>query len=413
MNPQQPTQNIEISFFQLMLAVAKRKKFIIKFTLFSMILISVICFIIPLKWESKATISPIADNTTGIQLNANLLSSFGNLPLLASQKMDMALDFLTVMDSRTFREDIVRKFQLIDYFKITNSDSLKSMDIALRKYNDKIFRSSLEQQVNIIRLSAITSDKYLSKDIADYILRSLEKYVKYQRKIKSTLTREFLEQRTNEVKSRIDTLLVIKKDFESTGKAFDINEQTTKTLELYSSIVSKKMLNDIELEIAKQQFLPSNPKVKELEIENSLIKGKIEYFEKENSGLLPKYMLNLDQLPDTRMEYDKIIMELSVMNQVYDYLYPMMEAAKLAELKDMPEIEIIDRPGLAGLHAYPKRLLIIIMLTISALLIACMLAVMDEFISEEQKNYLRQILIEVKIIRKKQMPISSENNTEL
>lgn len=413
MNPKQTTQIVEISVFQLMLAVANRKKFVIRFTMISMILISIICFLIPRKWESQASISPIADNTTGIQLNANLLSSFGNLPLLASQKMDMALDFLTVMDSRTFSEDVIRKFRLIDYFKITDSDSLISMDIALRKYNDKVFRASLEQQVNIIRLSVMTEDKYLSKEIANYILYSLEKYVKYQRKIKSTVTREFLEQRTYEVKSRIDSLLIIKKEFEETGKTFDLSKQTTNTVELYASIVSKKMLNDIELEIARQQYHSSNPKVKELEIENSLIKEKIENFEKENGNSLPKYIVNLNHLPNIRMEYDKIIMDLSVMNQVYDYLYPMMEAAKLAELKDMPEIEVIDEPNIAGLHAYPQRLLIIVMLSVSALLIACLLAIMDEFISIEERTYLRQIFNELKLNHKNKKPISSEHNTEL
>ncbi len=403
---------VEISFFELLLAIAKRRKFVFRFTLLAVVIVTIIIFLIPRQWESRALISPIADNTSSLQLSSNLLSSFGNMPLLASQKMEMALDFLTVMDSRTFREDVIRKFDLVSYFGIRKPDSLIAMDKALKKYNDKLFTASLEQQTNVIFLSVLTRDKKLSKDIADYVIQSLENYVRYQKKVKSRLSREFLEQRTLEVKTRIDTLLTLKKTFENKGKAFDLNQQATQALELYSGLVSQKIANDIDLEIARQQFAASSPKVIELETKSALLQQKITDFEKKSDGSLPKYVMNLQQLPDLNLEYNRILIDLNVMSKVYDYIYPMLEAARLTELKEMPELEIMDRPGLAGLHAYPARALLIFMLFLASLLLACLLAILDEFVSDEQKAVLRQVLAELKLLRRLHESPSKDQNPE-
>ena len=413
MNQKPQKDIIEISFFELLLAVARRKKFVLRFTLAAVVVIAIILFLIPRKWESRALISPIADNTASVQLSSSLLSSFGNMPLLASQKMEMALDFLTVMDSRTFREDVIRKFNLISYFGVRDADSLAAMDKTLKKYNDKLFTASLEQQTNVIYLSLLTKDKQLSKDIADYIVMSLENYIRYQKKVKSRLTREFLEQRTFNVKTRIDTLLALKKSFESKGKAFSLTRQTTQALELYSDLVSQKVQNEIELEIARQQYAPNSPKTNELEAKSAVLRQKIADFEESKGSSLPKYILNLQQLPDMSMEYDKIQIDMRVMNQIYEYLNPLLEAAKLAELKDMPEIELLDRPGLAGLHAYPQRLMLIVLLSLAALLLACLLAVLDEFISPGQKECLKQILAELRLARKQPKSLSQNQDSEL
>jgi capsule polysaccharide export protein KpsE/RkpR len=402
---------IEVSFFELLLAIAKRRKFVLRFTAAAITLITIIVFIIPRQWESRALISPIADNTASLQMSSSLPGGLGSIPMLASQKMDMALDILTVMDSRTFREDVIRKFDLVSYFGIREPDSLKAMDKALQKYNEKIFTATLEEQTNVVYLSIMTKDKLLSRNIADYVISSIETYVRYQKKVKSRMSREFLEQRTLDIKTRIDTLLTLKKSLEIKGKAFDLTQQTTQALELYSDLVSQKIMNDIDLEIARQQYAESSPKIIELKTKSTMLQQKITDFEKSGNNSLPKYMMSLQQIPALNLEYNNIVIELNVMNKVYDYVYPILEAAKLAELKEMPELEIIDRPNLAGLHAYPVRTLLIFMLSLASLLLACLLAILDELISDEQKAVLRQVLIELKLTGSKPKTDRTDNTS--
>lgn len=403
---------VEIGVFDLLLAIAQRKRMIVRLTLLTAIAVTIICFTMPLKWESRALISPIADNTAGIQLNTEFLNSLGEMPLLGSQKMEMAIDFITVVDSRTFREGVIHQFNIIDYLRITKPDSLVAMEIALKKLNANILDIELKQSDNTIQITVLTKDKYLSQKIVEYVIQTLDYYIRYQKQIKSKITREFLEQRTSAIKTQLDTLLILSRNFESKGKAISIDEQTTATLDLYSELVSQKIMNDIDLEIAKQQYGKSSPKIEELETKSQLLTAKINDFENNLSGNLPKYLLQLQDLPEANMQYSKIQLDIKIMNQVYEYLYPIMEAARLTELKDMPAIEIVDRPSLAGMHTYPKRLLLVVMVTLAALLLGCILAILDAFIPLEQKRYFSDILIELVSFKKRQSPKSNQSQPE-
>jgi capsule polysaccharide export protein KpsE/RkpR len=387
-----PVNEVEVGLFELLLAIAERKRFVFRFTLIAAVLVTIFCFVVPMKWESRSLFAPIADDTASIQLNAGLLNSFSNMPLLASQKMDMAVDFMTIMDSRTFREGIIRNFNMIGYFKITEPDTTIAMEKALKKLNNSVIKLSLEPQTSTISLSVLTKDKRYSQNIAKYIIKALEHYIKYQKKVKSKITREFLEQRTAVIKTKIDSLMSVNRKFESGGKAYSLDEQTTKALDLYSELVSKKIMNDLDLEVARLQYEASSPKVIELETTSDLYKTKIADFENNHSGTLPKYMLQLRDLPEVSMQYHKIQLDLRIMNKVYEYIYPILESSRLMEIKDMPAIEVLDSPSFPGKHAYPKRLLLISLLTFAAFLLGCLFAILAACISTEQKTQLNGIL---------------------
>ncbi len=385
----------EIGLLELLLAVAKRKRKVLLFTLAAALLAAAVCFIIPLKWESRSLISPIADNTSSLQIGAELFSSLSSMPLVTSLKQDMAVEFLTEMDSRSFREDIIRKFDLIPYFRINETDSAVAMEKALIKFDRSVMRTRLEPQSNTIAISVFSRDRFLSRNINAYIIKSLEHYIRYQKKVRSRLTREFLDIRTSEVKAQIDTLLVMVKRFEMKGRAVSLSEQTTQALALYSDLVAQKMANDIELELARQQYGENSPKVAELESKDGLLAGKIRDFEDNHSGSLPAYLPQLKNLPEVNWEYSGFRFRLQVLQQVYGFLYPMLEAARLAEMKEMPAVETVDTPSLAGLHTYPKRLLLIVVSFLAALLLASLAAILAEFMSAEQKSHLRAILLEL------------------
>lgn len=406
---------IEIGLFELLLEIVKRKRFVFRFTIILSIITIIVCFLIPLKWESISLINPIADNDQNIEIDSFLENDLSELPLLKTQKMEMAIDFMTIMDSRTFREDIIRKYGFIEYFKITKPDTLKAMEIALYKLDKSIIKNTWDQQSNTIRITVTTKGQYKSKSIAEYMITKLEYYVKFKSRVKSKLTREFLEQRTKEIKLKIDTLMIANKKFESNGNVYSFDQQKTQILEIYSELVSKKVMNDIDLELARTQFEPLSPKVKELETRRDMLNKKISEYEENNTGELPKYLLNLNDLPETTLQYDKIQLDLKILNQIYEYIYPMFEAAKVAELKDMPAIEILDTPSLAGKPAKPKRLLIILVVTFAALMFSSLLSLLDAFMLQEQRDQLLQIRREFRNLRSKKIkkPCRQDTNNNV
>lgn len=390
----------EISILELILAIAKRKRFVGWFTFIVLILVTALVFVMPQYWESRTFFAPIAENDSNLPLSPALMDMFGGGQIIPNQKMDMAIDFLTIMDSRSFREDIIRRFQLINYLKITESDSLVAMDKALKIYSDKLAKASLETQSNSITLNVLTRDKKLSQAIADYNITALTHYLKYTKQIKSRIKRQFLETRSADVKARVDSLLVVSKQFEQSGKAVALDAQTASLMQMYADAVSKKMQTEIDLDLAKQQFGEDYPKVQELKLKQELLSQQIKSMESNNAALQPVYLLNMADLPEINLQYARIQLDLMVMKQLYEYIYPLYESAKLDELKDTPAIQILDQPNLAGLYAKPKRGLLIAISGLAAFLLAALLSMLDEFMDSEQKAKLRTIATEMSFRRK-------------
>jgi uncharacterized protein involved in exopolysaccharide biosynthesis len=75
---------------------------------------------------------------------------------------------------------------------------------------------------------------------------------------------------------------------------------------------------------------------------------------------------------------------MQIYKTLFEYLYPQYEAARLSELRDMPSIEILDAPRLAGRRDYPKRALICVISTLAGFLFAVLLAFMLEIVKRNR-----------------------------
>ena len=91
-------------------------------------------------------------------------------------------------------------------------------------------------------------------------------------------------------------------------------------------------------------------------------------------------------IPDISLEYSQILLNLEIQQQIYQYLYPQYESAKINELKDLPTIEIIDKAVPAGMRSKPQRAKMCVLLFLVGLSFSSSIAIIFELLSEEQKN---------------------------
>jgi uncharacterized protein involved in exopolysaccharide biosynthesis len=369
----------EADILDLLLVISKHKKFIIIITL----IVSIIAVIYSLSatkyWASKATILPAKN-----QASSTLTSFLGTGSSLFQGGLQPAsTELIMIMKSRSFNENIIDKFNLIKYFKIKNSDDLLRKEKAVEILSKKVRSIGLDEETGLISVKIETKDRNLSADIANYYCDLLDNYNKNSRKTKGKLTRLFIEKRINEVRSTLDSLSIALNEFKKKNKSIDLPSQTEKVIELYSDIVSQKINNDMEIGICEKFLSPSSPKLEELEYKQKLIINKINQLEFIKSTDA-KYILSLDNIPDLSLEYSNLLMNIKIFENVYEFLYPEYESAKIQEYKDLPTIEIIDRAIPAGERSKPKRARICIM----AFLIALVFSIVYSIIIEEVRKYI-------------------------
>ncbi len=377
----------------ILIVCARQRKLIIFITLVFAVAAVAYSLLTPQIWRSTATFYVVDGQSQGLPFNLPGLGSLAS-SLLGGDKLQQAQDNINVMRSRMFSEKVIDRFQLLSYLKITESDSLKARDIALRKYKAKIIRIGLNEETGLISVAAETKSKQLSKDIADYYLVALEEYNQNFKVTKGKRNRIFLEKRVDEVYAAVDSLAEEMRQFQKKHKAVALETQLASLVELYATIIAEKMTTEVQLAMAKNLYAAQSPAVKELETKLKVILDNIAEIEKSSGSFKPKYLLDIDKIPDLSVRYAQIMLNLEIQKKVFEFLYPQFEAARLEELKDMPTLEILDHPRLAGLRVKPRRATTCIIVTFFGFLFSLALALVKDSIEtrEDKLTQLKQAL---------------------
>ena len=379
-----------LGLLDIMLVIAKRKYLVITICCLVAIAAIIYSLVVPQYWESKATLMPIAESGGLSSLGGGIMDILGS-GLLQTDKYDMAVDFIYIMQSRKFQEEVIRKFNLIPYYKIDEPDTLKAMELAVKQLSESTMQIFYDQKTYLVNIIAETKNKELSRQIVQYHLDSLNKYILHSKMSKGRQKREFLEKQVNNHLQTVDSLSTQIRDFQKTNRSIDITQQTQAQLELYSEIVSEYMQTEIEHSLALSQYSSDSPAVIALAEKMQLLKQKIKSLENSGSDLVPEYIVQIDKIPDLAMQYAQLMLNLEIEKKIIEYLYPQFELAKLEEVKDLPTFEVYDAPQLAGIRSKPKRALTVVISTVAAFILSCLLALIIESLQGENKEKTQAI----------------------
>jgi tyrosine-protein kinase Etk/Wzc len=376
------------TIFDLLLIFAQKKGIIIGVTLVVAIIAVVYSLLTPEIWSSRGTFRPDASSSMGMSVNVPGLS--GIMSSLMGNASEDAQSALIYLRSRTLSEEVIRKFRLIEYFNINETDTLRAMDLALERLKSEVQSVGLNDENGLISVTVSTKDKVLSKEMADYYLERLDTYNRDLKLTKGKRNRQFLEIRVASARSDIDSLAIALRDFQKKNKAIDMTSQMSSIISLYSEVVSQKMIVDLELEVAKKNYPGDSPLIKELSHKRTVLSERIAGLEKSSDSVKPSYIMDIDMIPDLSLQYTQLMINLEIQKKVFEYIYPQFEAARIEEVRDMPTIEVIDYPRLAGQRTYPRRAMICLVSTFLGFLASLCLAYVV-FQMEQNKETVRKI----------------------
>ncbi len=376
--------NKELGILDLTLIFAKRRKFIIVFTVIAALAAIVYSLLAPHYFKSRASLIPIVDNESIGAISGSITDLIGG-SFIKTPKSEYAVDFITVMKSRTFRENVVREFDLIPYFKI-KKPPMEAMEKAIYRLQSSLITLEYDNESYLLTIVAETKDKTLSKEIVEFYLKELEDYNQNHRNYKSKMKRAFLEEQVNKHMKDVDSLAVAVKEFQEKNKAIALEMQTDSGLKIYSQIVTELLQSEIELELARTQYSEQSIPVQQLKQKYDLLKDRLDEMEKIGGNLGPDYLIQIDKVPDLGMQWSMLKMNAEIKKTVVEFLYPQYELARLEEERDMPSFQVLDAPQEAGRRSKPKRAIIVIVCTLAAGLLSLIIALIIESAAQNKEK---------------------------
>ncbi len=325
------------------------RKFIFLCVAIVTLLSVLVSFLLPKWYKSTASILPPKEEGIAgmLGVGGSILKGLasGQRNTLLGQK-EGTYNYLAILKSRTAMESVVRKFDLIRVYDISDS----SMEDAIKELEDNV--NFVVSENDDIRIEVEDRDPTRAAAMANYftdLLNSISLQLGTQ---EAKNNREFIEKRLRDGEDSLRTADDALRSYQEKSGVVVLPDQNAPTVSAIAELYGLRARKEIELAIARRSATADNPIVRQLEIDLSELDKKL--------GTYPKSGLDSYRL------FRNVVIE----QKIVEYLVPMYEQARIDEQKDVPVILVLDKAVPAEKKDRPKRLIIVASSAMSSFLLS-------------------------------------------
>ena len=380
------TQDNEVLTDNLLLFWTNRR-LILKNTIIVAFISLIISLLLPKWYASKAV---VLSSGAG---KFNFLSSISPIPVanfgLSTINEDIN-NFIAILQSRTVKEYMVNKFNLVERY------NQRDIEYAMEAFEEKMELEVTEE--GTLEISIIDKDPIVAKQMVSEALIMLDQINQNIGMEAGRYNREFLEKRLSQNENNLEKAELDLKIFQEKTGIIDLVAQLSSTMQMsaqaynsifdaYTELYAKKIETETQLAVAKTTLSINNPTLMQLEkllneqtfqLDQLMIEldAKLQYL---LSSITPtqvdnipniEFSVSFNSLPSLGLENARLIREVKMQSTIQEILIPQYEQAKLEETKNIPTLQLIDKPKVAINKAKPKRALIVIGSTLMSILVS-------------------------------------------
>ena len=296
--------------------------------------------------------------------------------------------FISILKSRTLAQTLVEKFNLKDHYKALQIEN------AINAIKGATNVSLSKEGVIEIRVEDV--DPKMAADLANGYPDHLDRLMAHYGTGAAGRQRRFVEAQLTKTKADLKKAEETLRNFQEKNKAISIREQATGAIEAGGRIKGEIMTSEVQLQVMRNFATDSNPQVIRLERKIAELKhqlARVQYDTIELPGVPanpghPKKDIYLPpaKFPRVGLELARLTRALKVREAVYMLLTQQLEQAAIAEAKDTPVVQVLDRAVPALRKSKPKIKLSMAIWGALSLFLGIFLAFFLEYIQRQRRQ---------------------------
>ncbi|HZY09988.1 MAG TPA: GNVR domain-containing protein [Bacteroidota bacterium] len=324
-----------VDFFAML--IRWRRFLVINFLVVTLLAI-VVSFLLPIWYKATGSILPPKEqgllNTFGI--SSSLLKGLASPQRLSGLAPNLGMyNFIAILKSRSAMEAVVRKFDLINVYDVSDS----SMELAIKELEDNaIFEI---QEENYISIDVYDKDPQRAADMVNYFIAVMNDISIQLGTQEARSNREFIEKRLERNKSDLHAAEESLKTYQEKVGMMIVPEQNISSISAVAELYGMKAKKEVEVAILERTVTDDNKVLQQLRLELHELDKKLGTF------------------PQTGLASFRLYRDVVIQQKIVEFLLPMYEQAKIDEQKDVPVILVLDKAVPPEKKYKPKRLLIV------------------------------------------------------
>lgn len=316
------------------------------------------------RYEAKATFFPAKETGGGGGMSLGEKDKGGGsmaMEVLGGSKSGPnVLELLHgLLMSRTIAELVIKQLNLMDYYGTT------SLPVTVG-----ILRGEVDVRASPFKsfeVTVLTRDPKVAAEIANAFVGNLDHLNKELTVAATKRNRLFIEQRLDVKTRKLQAAEEALKAFQTDHRTLAPKEQHESALETVADLHSKIVGYEVELAALKEYANPNHPQITQLQAQIQELRKQLDKLEQEE-GIAPgkkpgarqrlsqKAFPFFEEAPGIYLEHLRLARQVKVEEAVYGMLVGMLEQAKIAEVKDVPTIQVVDVAVPPEVHSRPKTL---------------------------------------------------------
>jgi tyrosine-protein kinase Etk/Wzc len=356
-----------IHFIDLLIVLARRRRFIALFTLIVAILTAAIVLMLPSRYTAVTVLMPPAQNSSVSTALMGQLSSAGGLASLAGSSIGLKNPsemFVSLFRSRTVEQAMVQRFDLKRrYHAKKDSQALKAFEV----------HTSVDVGVKdgLLRVTAWDTDPNEASALANGYVDQFRHLSEHLAISEASQRRAFFEQQLLEAKGNLTTAEEALKHTEQSTGVLQIDSQARSLIESAAMLRAQIGAKEVELQGIRTYATDNNPLVVQAEQELVALRSQLAGLAGSDQDSGQGLIVPKGRVPEAGLEYLRRLRDVKYYETVSELIAKQYEIAKLDEAKQGATIQVVDPAVPPDSRSYPKRTLTVLLAAFAALLLSC------------------------------------------
>jgi uncharacterized protein involved in exopolysaccharide biosynthesis len=381
-------KNNTVSFFDILITLAKHKSFILK-TVFSIsILALVISLIWPKTYSSSAEVIQTRENIGSL---GGMLQNFGSIA--SGQTKVGGETILVILNSENLKDKLIEEFDLKEVYGTSIKEALYEQlkgVISIEEVREGGFGFN---PIVSIKIEVEDQKPERAQAMNQIILRELEQRMQELNIEAVSSNLEIMEVRFQENQAQIEEAEIKLNEFQNNYGILEVSNQVQALIENLAELKTNIVQQEIELTVMTQRLDENSSQVLQKRQELEALKQTYDALIKKSESIdtQESVFYSLYDMPDLILRYMRLMREVEVQNKIYELLLPQIEQQKLYLANKGSGLRIIDEPDLPTYKSSPKRAFIVLGGFFFSTFLSLFIVFIRELREDENSEYAKKI----------------------
>ena len=378
----------EVNLLDYWRVLTKRKTLVLCLAIFPALLTGIYCYFFATKiFESTAAV--LAPKETGGGATAGLAAALavsgagqflGGLLTSGTTSRDT---FVAILKSRTMAEELIARFKLREYYEA------RYIEEALKKLRDAT--DVAVSREGVVSVKVEDKDPKLAAEMANAYVSTLDRMFARLGTSEGGRQRVFLADRLEKSEKALRHAEDAVRRFTEANRIVVPQEQAKGVFEAGARLKGELIAAEVALESLRTFSTENNPQVVQQKARVAELKRQLARMQYSGGEELPsdasgeaqtrqEYHLPVSKMPAVAVEYARLMREVKIQETVFTLLTQQYEQAKIAEARDMPMVQVLDKAVPAERKSKPKTVSTSAIVGVLSLFFAIFLAFFLEYL---------------------------------